>query len=49
MQNTSSGSGGISSDPPAHVAPSLRAKVWAATSPGRVKVGVEDVDNLGEI
>jgi len=36
-----SNSGGISSDPPAHVAPRRRAKVWVATSPGRVKVSTD--------
>ncbi len=33
----SSGSGGASSEPPAHSAPRARAKAWPAASPGRVK------------
>ena len=37
MIAASSGSGGVSSDPPAHSAPSERAKACPAASPGRVK------------
>ncbi len=37
MIAASSGSGGVSSEPPAHAAPSSRAKSCAAVSPGRVK------------
>jgi hypothetical protein len=37
MMAASSGSGGLSSEPPAQAAPSERAKACAASSPGRVK------------
>ena len=37
MMAAPSFSGGISSEPPAHTAPSCFAKSWAATSPGLVK------------
>jgi hypothetical protein len=37
MSAASRGSGGAVVESPAHAAPRLRAKAWAAASPGRVK------------